>query len=207
MKHIITASALGALMILSSASAQAGEDMVAGYLRSGDGTVVRDGSGDCVRTGDKTSEKLEECGYKVEVVVENTPAKTTVDIVEDKVVLEHVSIPNLTFDFDSAELTAEDKAILDNAVSKLAPYKDAFRAQTAHVEIVGHTDSTGPEAYNQKLSERRANAVADYLANQLGADRSRMIVSGKGESDPIADNSTREGRAKNRRVEVEIIQN
>ncbi|HBE92089.1 MAG TPA: hypothetical protein DDW55_06005, partial [Gammaproteobacteria bacterium] len=72
-------------------------------------------------------------------------------------------------------------------------------------EIKGYTDTSGPEAYNMKLSERRANAVADYLATNLGIDRSRMAVSGMGEADPVADNSTREGRIANRRVEVNII--
>jgi OOP family OmpA-OmpF porin len=78
--------------------------------------------------------------------------------------------------------------------------------QTTHITVTGHTDSTGPEAYNQKLSERRANAVADYMANSLGVDRMRMKVSGMGESSPVADNATREGRAKNRRTEIDVIQ-
>ncbi|MDG3424571.1 OmpA family protein, partial [Vibrio parahaemolyticus] len=69
------------------------------------------------------------------------------------------------------------------------------------VQIVGHTDSTGPEAYNQRLSEPRAQAIADYL-KRMGIAESRLTVMGQGESHPIASNDTVEGRAQNRRVEV-----
>ena len=72
------------------------------------------------------------------------------------------------------------------------------------IKITGHTDSIGSANYNQKLSVRRAEAVRDYLVS-LGADANKMEVSGAGEANPIADNKTKEGRAKNRRVEVEII--
>ena len=71
------------------------------------------------------------------------------------------------------------------------------------VEIVGHTDSIGTEAYNQELSERRAGATADYLAG-AGVDRSKISSRGEGETNPIHSNDTREGRAKNRRIEVTI---
>jgi OOP family OmpA-OmpF porin len=71
--------------------------------------------------------------------------------------------------------------------------------ETLHV--IGHTDSTGPEEHNQGLSERRAAAVAGWLIEQ-GIPESRITTSGMGESQPVADNSTREGRAMNRRVEV-----
>ena len=69
------------------------------------------------------------------------------------------------------------------------------------LEIVGHTDSTGPDAYNLGLSERRAQAAADYLGGK-GISASNMTVKGMGESAPIADNATRDGRAMNRRVEI-----
>ena len=71
------------------------------------------------------------------------------------------------------------------------------------VKIVGHTDSDGTEAYNQALSVRRATSVRDYLATK-GVNPSLMSVSGMGESQPVASNKTREGRAQNRRVEVSI---
>ena len=69
------------------------------------------------------------------------------------------------------------------------------------VQITGYTDSTGPSAYNQKLSERRADAIKDLLVKQ-GVDPSKITILGMGERNPVADNATREGRAKNRRVEI-----
>jgi OOP family OmpA-OmpF porin len=99
----------------------------------------------------------------------------------------------LTFAIDSAELTAEDKRILDETAEQLK------RLQFMTGVAEGHTDSTGSEAHNQRLSERRARAVMDYLATK-GVASDRMQVVGFGESKPIADNATREGRAQNRRV-------
>ena len=100
------------------------------------------------------------------------------------------------FDFDSAVLKPKMQQELDTVVNKV----QASRGNEM-LEVVGHTDSTGPEAYNQGLSERRAQAAADYLTGK-GLDGSRITVKGMGESVPVADNATREGRAMNRRVEV-----
>ncbi|WP_182026788.1 OmpA family protein [Vibrio rotiferianus] len=100
-----------------------------------------------------------------------------------------------TFEFDSAKLTDSVSERLDNFVNFLNEYPQA------QVEITGYTDSSGPEAYNQKLSERRAQSVADYLI-AAGIDADRFTVKGLGEENPVADNSTHEGREKNRRVEV-----
>jgi len=100
------------------------------------------------------------------------------------------------FDFDSANLKPAMEAALDDVAAKVAASKG-----DEMLEIVGHTDSTGPDAYNQGLSERRAQAAADYLAGK-GISPSNMTVKGMGESAPVADNATREGRAMNRRVEV-----
>lgn len=90
-------------------------------------------------------------------------------------------------------LTADDKAALD----KMIP--DLKRLHFINGEIQGHTDSKGTAAYNQKLSERRAKAVADYLAAH-GINEGRVTVVGYGETMPVADNKTEEGRAHNRRV-------
>ena len=98
------------------------------------------------------------------------------------------------FDFDRATLKAGMLGILD----KVAGMLKASPADEK-VEVIGHTDSTGPDAYNQQLSERRAQAVADYLA---GKGITNMSIKGMGESQPVADNATREGRAMNRRVEI-----
>ncbi|AIV07400.1 MULTISPECIES: OmpA family protein [Vibrio] len=102
-----------------------------------------------------------------------------------------------TFEFDSAKLTDSVSERLDNFVNFLNEYPQA------QVEITGYTDSSGPAAYNQKLSERRAQSVADYLI-AAGIDADRFTVTGMGEENPVADNSTHEGREKNRRVEVVV---
>ena len=102
------------------------------------------------------------------------------------------------FDFDKAVLKPEGKAKLDEVASKV---------QGINLEViiaVGHTDSVGSEAYNQKLSVRRAEAVKAYLVSK-GIDASRVYTEGKGELQPVADNKTKEGRAKNRRVEIEVV--
>ncbi|MDT8439014.1 MAG: OmpA family protein [Wenzhouxiangellaceae bacterium] len=100
------------------------------------------------------------------------------------------------FAFDSADLLPDARAELDRAAAVLAPRDDLVR-----IEVEGHTDSSGPEDYNQRLSERRAGAVADYLASK-GVDRERMRVTGFGESQPKVSNDTRENRQKNRRVVI-----
>ena len=99
----------------------------------------------------------------------------------------------LNFAFDSSALTDSDKAQLDAAVAELK------RLNWTSGVIEGHTDSIGSDAYNQKLSERRAATVREYLIVQ-GIAESRMSPTGFGESQPVADNKTAEGRAENRRV-------
>ena len=102
------------------------------------------------------------------------------------------------FDFDKSDLKQAGKADLDNMLSQL---------QGMDVEVmvpVGHTDSIGSDDYNQKLSMRRAEAVKEYLVSK-GVDSSRVYTEGKGETQPIGDNRTTEGRAKNRRVTIEVV--
>ena len=102
------------------------------------------------------------------------------------------------FAFDSAVLQPEGRARLDDLVEKIAPINLEV------IIAVGHTDSTGPTAYNQKLSERRAEAVKAYLVSK-GISADRVYTEGKGETQPVADNRTREGRTQNRRVEIEVV--
>ncbi|MFN9679186.1 MAG: outer membrane protein OmpA, partial [Betaproteobacteria bacterium] len=102
------------------------------------------------------------------------------------------------FDFDRADIKPDARAKLDDLVSKLA-------GMSLEVIIAsGHTDSVGNDAYNEKLSVRRAEAVKAYLVGK-GVDANRIYTEGKGERQPVADNKTAEGRAKNRRVEIEVV--
>ncbi|MBB4841685.1 OOP family OmpA-OmpF porin [Paucibacter oligotrophus] len=102
------------------------------------------------------------------------------------------------FDFDKAVLKADAKAKLDDLLAK---------TKGLNLEViiaVGHTDSVGSDVYNQKLSVKRAEAVKAYLVG-AGAEKNRVYTEGKGEKAPVADNKTAEGRAKNRRVEIEVV--
>ncbi len=102
------------------------------------------------------------------------------------------------FDFDKSVLKPEGRAKLDDLVSKI---------RDVNLEViiaVGHTDSIGSDAYNQRLSVRRAEAVKAYLVTK-GIERNRVYTEGKGEKQPVADNRSKEGRAKNRRVEIEVV--
>jgi OOP family OmpA-OmpF porin len=102
------------------------------------------------------------------------------------------------FDFDKAVLKAEGKTKLNELVSKL-------RDITLEVIVAtGYTDSIGDAGYNKKLSLRRAQAVKNYLVN-MGVDEKNIYVEGKGEANPVASNKTSAGRAKNRRVEIEVV--
>lgn len=105
---------------------------------------------------------------------------------------------NVTFATDSSDLRPAFFDVL-NSVSKVMVEFD----QTV-VEVAGHTDSTGSDAYNQALSERRANSVAQYLQSQ-GVNYQRLITVGLGERMPVADNSTEAGRQVNRRVEITMV--
>ncbi len=102
------------------------------------------------------------------------------------------------FDFDKAVLKPEARAKLDDLVEKV---------KGINLEViiaVGHADAVGSDAYNQRLSVRRAEAVKGYLVTK-GIEKNRVYTEGKGEKSPVADNKTAEGRAKNRRVEIEVV--
>ena len=102
------------------------------------------------------------------------------------------------FDFNKSVVKPDGKAKLDDLVGKI---KDI---NLEVIIAVGHTDSVGGDAYNQKLSVRRSEAVKAYLVSK-GIEKNRVYTEGKGEKQPVADNKTAEGRAKNRRVEIEVV--
>ncbi|WP_105901599.1 OmpA family protein [Vibrio gangliei] len=135
-------------------------------------------------------------------------AATTAAMVQDEPMVEAEPAPEPlpaatlskgAFGHDSTELTPEAKSSLDPVVTYLDQRQDV------NVTVTGYTDSTGSAEYNQKLSEQRAQKAADYLTAN-GVDSSRVTVEGKGEADPIADNSTAEGREQNRRVEIHYVE-
>jgi outer membrane protein OmpA-like peptidoglycan-associated protein len=105
---------------------------------------------------------------------------------------------NVTFAYDSATVQPQFQATLDQVAQVLSQYNETY------IDVYGHTDSTGSDAYNQQLSERRANSVASYLESR-GVQSARVGTKGFGETQPIAPNDTEEGRAANRRVEIRIV--
>jgi len=109
-----------------------------------------------------------------------------------------IILRGVNFDFDKSNIRADARPVLDEAISTLKEAGDI------RVSVEGHTDSRGTDEYNEGLSIRRANAVADYLEDG-GITRSRLEVTGFGETKPIATNDTDDGRAQNRRVELNVI--
>jgi len=105
----------------------------------------------------------------------------------------------LHFDFDKAVIKDVDKPELNRGINFIKKYPDAA------VRLEGHTDGRGTDEYNQRLSERRANAVKQYILNSHVINESKINAVGYGESNPVASNETDEGRAKNRRVEILIL--
>jgi outer membrane protein OmpA-like peptidoglycan-associated protein len=125
-------------------------------------------------------------------------AGTGIDVSRDGDVIK-LNLPDaVTFDFNSASLKPQFRPALDGVASTLADYPQTV------VEISGHTDSVGSDAYNQRLSEERAGSVANYLVGK-GLVRERFEIVGMGERYPVASNDSDDGRARNRRVEVRVV--
>lgn len=136
--------------------------------------------------------KREEVPVQQEVVAERTPPPP-VEMVKEKIVLRGIN-----FDFDKYSIKGEFIPVLDEAARILNNRKEVS------VEIAGHTCWVGTDAYNQKLSEKRAHSVYDFLVNK-GVGSDRLSVVGYGEKQPVADNHTVQGRRMNRRVEFLIM--
>lgn len=174
-----------------------------GCARDSDGDGVADASDRCPGTpagnrvdamgceldsdGDGIADSADRCP--------DTPGGATVDARGCAI---GIVLRNVQFQLNSGELTGESRSVLDRVATSLKA-----RADIESIQVVGHTDSTGAADYNQRLSEHRAKAVADYLVSQ-GVDGKTLSSQGMGENDPVADNATSEGRAKNRRVELKL---
>ena len=225
----IKALSIFVLGLVSSVTMAAAENP---YWTDVNGEIVRSGFGECVRTIHWTPEAaLEECGdgavkaakpepapaaAAVAAVPVVAPADSDGDGVPDEkdkcpdspsdrpvdengCTIESVVLKGVNFELNSSELTAGSSESLDKAVAAMNKYGDL------RIEIQAHTDSMGEAAYNQSLSEKRANSVRDYMIGK-GIAADRMVAQGYGETKPVADNGTRAGRAENRRVELKVIE-
>lgn len=172
-----------------------------GYVSVG-GEALRTGGGECVRLSGFSEENQVNACEGIEEVVEAPPepepepepipeptqvAKVELRDVEDRA----------NFEFDSAELTEDGQAEMENLFDQLSEFKGV-----TEISVIGHTDSTGPEDYNLQLSEKRAATVAAMISERY--PDATVNIEGRGESDPIATNETREGRQMNRRVDIEV---
>lgn len=199
---------LASAAIATAASAQikaADEGNVVDNWQNGSGELVwKNGTNElCWRNAFWTpATAAEGCDGALEKKVAVAPAAEPAPVVPaptPEPVPEKVTVSaDAFFDFDKAVLKPAGRAKLD----ELAAYVKTIELEV--IIAVGHTDSVGADAYNQGLSERRANAVKQYLVSQ-GIDANRVYAEGKGEKEPVATNKTREGRAQNRRVEIEVV--
>lgn len=194
-KGVITLFAAGALTAYGSL-VQADDYVVKERVQASDGTPVRDSQGDCVRTpylGEAVIECDPDLFVEEEEPVVMTPVFETITISSD-----------VLFDFDSTVIKPEAADEMAAIAERIRMKEQDKSAELLSVELVGHTDSIGTEEYNQGLSERRAQAVEDYIVEHHDADADLITTRGEGEMNPVASNDTREGRALNRRVELII---
>ncbi|HVI57722.1 MAG TPA: OmpA family protein [Luteimonas sp.] len=176
----------------------AGIGVVAGLLSGGDATERRQRALVGAGVGGLAGGAIGAYQDRQEAQLRRQMQGTGVDVVRngDNITL---NMPGgVTFAFDKAEVQPQFYPVLDNVASTLQQYNQTI------VEVAGHTDSVGSDSYNQQLSQRRAEAVANYL-NSRGVMRDRMITVGAGETRPVASNDTEEGRATNRRVEITLV--
>jgi len=207
LKKLILATLVSGGCIFSASQSFAASDLMSsGYAHDASGVVVRDNSGDCVRTSNWTKQSATtQCDSDLlpppvaaapaPEPVAAAPAPAEIAAIEPQ--REPINISEKAgFDFDQAVLRAEDKQRLDAAVAQMKTLPE-----DATIQVTGYTDSVGTEEYNRDLSMRRAQAAQEYLVSN-GVDQKRIVLSGMGESNPIASNDTADGRAMNRRVEV-----
>ncbi|KKA04746.1 membrane protein [Pseudomonas ogarae] len=160
--------------------------------------------GDGDEDGDGVPDSRDKCPGTpkgVQVDADGCPPPVPAPVVEEAVVVqeETIVIRDVHFEFNKATLTPADKDVLSTVATRLKQ-----ETSTAQLRVTGHTDSVGSDAYNQRLSEKRANSVVQYLVENGVPRASFVSVSGAGESQPVADNKTADGRAMNRRTEIKI---
>ena len=192
MKNLKNLAAFVATAALATAAVAQNVD----NWRNASGDVWKNASGDCWRNANWTpATAAPGCGAPV-AAPNAAPAAAPAAPVAAASKVTYAA--DAFFDFDKAVVKPAGKAKLDDLVSKV---------QGINLEViiaVGHTDSVGSDAYNQKLSVRRAEAVKAYLVSK-GIEKNRIYTEGKGETQPVASNKTTEGRSKNRRVEIEVV--
>jgi OOP family OmpA-OmpF porin len=209
-----TTLALSSLLVAALTALPAQAEMSPGYVYDAQGKVARDSQGKCLHTSAWSKENAnKECNPELfpepkaaapapapMAAPAPAPAPAPVVVVPPPPV-------HKVMTFEAAALFGVNKSDISPAgKEKIKEYREQVRAEmdsARTIKITGHTDSSGKAEYNQKLSVKRAEAVRDYLIS-LGADASKMEVEGMGATKPIADNKTKAGRAKNRRVEVEV---
>ncbi len=195
-RYFITGIISCAILATSAVHAQRRGE-APGYVTDSDKNIVRSGTGECVHSSDWTPEKATIVGC--DGVTLEAQVKTIKGAPSGLV--STVVIPAaVVFAFDSAEFSEEGKNAIEEYRAEISPEL----AQAYAGIIIGHTDSTGDANYNLGLSKRRAEAVRDYLI-ETGTRAEKLRVVGRGMQDPIASNDTKEGRAKNRRVEIIVI--
>lgn len=194
---VAVAGAVGLLGTNAVLADPGGKKANAGYVGDNTGHLVRDSAGKCVKnTAWTPALALEECGDK-KAVAEKKP-EPVAEPARPAPPAEKISLSaDAHFDFDKSDLKAGDKRELDDAAAKLR------NMNVDSITVTGHTDSVGTDAYNQALSERRAAAVKGYLVDK-GVSSGAIHAHGRGESQPVADNKSADGRAKNRRVDIEF---
>lgn len=198
-KLTVIAASLAATFAFSGQAFAGGQSP---YVFSSNGAPVKTGHGPCLHNahGTLNSETaIEECNPELIQKKEAKPAPKPLVEPPPAPQMKTVTLEADTyFDFDKSNLKPEGKSTLNALVGDMGDLNSV-----ANIEVVGHTDSIGTEEYNMGLSERRAATVKSYLSDK-GIPSDKIETDGMGESNPIATNKTREGRAKNRRVEVTV---
>ncbi|MEO6351806.1 MAG: outer membrane protein OmpA [Oxalobacteraceae bacterium] len=209
MKKLVKLVFAASAVLSISASAQSMQDIQAktpnsAYVQDSRGVIARNPFGLCWHAGYWTpADSVPGCDGEIVAaaapVAAPAPAPAAAPVVAAAPTAEKVTFAaDAFFDFDKSVLKADGKAKLDDMASKLSG------VNLEVIIAVGHTDSVGSDAYNQKLSIRRAEAVKAYLVSK-GIETNRVYTEGKGEKQPVASNKSAAGRAQNRRVEIEVV--